>query len=173
DIRLIYEDWKLREKPYPENGGVIPDSPRDALSGILVKDKGDANLALILEMVQEKRTKIRGNGEKALKNMLDGSAELQRNISKWIRDGVCKPTLLRQIITEVTLHPEAVMTLIPFLKDESSGIRYAATALLNTRFMTLEQIELLARDLSNDTEIEIREIASATLSSLMPGKGVM
>ncbi|MDH8217332.1 hypothetical protein QIG26_28295, partial [Klebsiella pneumoniae] len=69
-------------------GGVIPDSPRDALSGILVKDKGDANLALILEMVQEKRTKIRGNGEKALKNMLDGSAELQRNISKWIRDGV-------------------------------------------------------------------------------------
>ncbi|EIX9508737.1 TPA: NACHT domain-containing protein [Klebsiella pneumoniae] len=173
DIRLIYEDWKLREKPYPENGGVIPDSPRDALSGILVKDKGGANLALILEMVQEKRTKIRGNGEKALKNMLDGSAELQRNISKWIRDGVCKPTLLRQIITEVTLHPEAVMTLIPFLKDESSGIRYAATALLNTRFMTLEQIELLARDLSNDTEIEIREIASATLSSLMPGKGVM
>ena len=143
------------------------------MSGILVKDKGDANLALILEMVQEKRTKIRGNGEKALKNMLDGSAELQRNISKWIRDGVCKPTLLRQIITEVTLHPEAVMTLIPFLKDESSSIRYAATALLNTRFMTLEQIELLARDLSNDTEIEIREIASATLSSLMPGKGGM
>ncbi|EFH8234486.1 NACHT domain-containing protein [Escherichia coli] len=173
DLGLIYDEWKFREEPYPERGGVIPDSPRDALSDILVKDKGRANVSLILDMVREKRTKIRENGEKALVNVLKESAELQAKITEWVRDGICKPALLRTIIMNVPLCHEAVMKLVPFLSDESAELRYAATELLNMQFMAREQIELFARELSNDTQVEIREIASIVLSSLTSGKGMM
>ncbi|WP_419245977.1 NACHT domain-containing protein [Serratia sp. NFX21] len=171
ELGLIYEEWKQREEPYPEDYGVIPDSPRDDLSGILVKNKDVVNnVALILDMVQEKRTKIRETGEQALLNALNEYVGLQMKISVWARYGVCKPRLLRQIITVVHLHPEAVMSLIPFLKDESAELRYAATALLNTRFIEREKIELFARELLNDTEVEIRESASIALASLHSGQ---
>lgn len=65
------------------------------------------------------------------------------------------------------------MKLVPFLSDESAELRYAATELLNMQFMAREQIELFARELSNDTQVEIREIASIVLSSLTSGKGMM
>ena len=171
ELGLIYDEWKLREEPYPEGGGVIPESPRDALSSTLVKDKGNSNVSLILDMVGEKRTKIRENGEKALMNILNGSAELQAKISEWVKDGICKPALLRTLITSVPLCREAVMKLMPFLRDESAELRYAATALLDMQSMTREQIELSARELLNDTEVEIREIASLALSSLISETG--
>jgi len=58
------------------------------------------------------------------------------------------------------------MELVPFLKHQSAELRFACMALLNRRYLNNDQIEMYARELLTDTEVEIRENALSVLSSL-------
>jgi hypothetical protein len=166
ELRLIYEDWKQLEKPSPDGIGIISDSPRDVLAQILMQNVSQDDVELILEMVQEKRSPIRNAGEKALLGALAESVDLQQNLTNWVSEGACKGKLLGKIISNINLNAKTVMELVPFLKHQSAELRFACMALLNRRYLNNDQIEMHARELLTDTEVEIRENALSVLSSL-------
>lgn len=162
DIRSIYEEWKSKEKPYPKEGGVVPDTPRDDLATILVQLYHDDD-AFLLDVLRDDRPTIRSIGLQPTLTAAAASKAMRETILSGIIDGSLEPIVLRSALAKGLYLDEEAMQVATLLRSDSAKIRYAAAPVLSVKFLPHDLVQSEATRLLADEAIDIREEASRSL----------
>jgi len=156
-LAQYYEEWKSKEKPYPENGGTIPTTPREELVKILLpfylKD-----VSFLQKMTSDCRPEIRNISFKPLVDL----AKENSIVKQWIISKVSNDNLFivcLKLAIENKVYLDDYEMILPFLSHKEPRVRYIATTILNYETIPLEIVKQHAELLLKDPVIEIREIA--------------
>lgn len=162
-LAQYYEDWKLKEKPYPENGGAVPTTPREELVKILlpfyVKD-----VSFLQKMTSDCRPEIKKLSIKPLVDL----AKKNLTVKQWIVSKVSNENLLIdcfKLAIQNKVYLDDYEMIIPFLSHIEPRVRYIATTVLYYETIPPEIVNKHAKLLLKDPVIEIREIAHNILKS--------
>jgi hypothetical protein len=158
-IQDSYIYWLKNEKPYPENGGTIPESPRDVLLPSLLKFY-NPHMLEFFEYANDKRSDINKIGQKLIFERLQSDNSFRDSFLNAISTQKLSATLLRKAITEKVNFSENQLEIITtLLKHEKAPLRLAAIHVLNEKHLTIDEIEKWLTLLSLDKEQEIRNKA--------------
>ncbi|MBO9661693.1 NACHT domain-containing protein [Dokdonella sp.] len=152
-----FEHWKSVEDPYPEGGGVIPDSPRKHLLKMMVT-KADFERARLLDLVCDPRGDV---VEVALGELLKDLATGQYvdAFLHGVANGTHKASWLRRALKAgMKLTADQTATVRRMLFAENRRLRMAALEILSLDARPVGQDPDLAR-LIKDEDPEIRELA--------------
>ncbi|MFX9108635.1 hypothetical protein ABTN44_18875, partial [Acinetobacter baumannii] len=124
-LAQYYEDWKLKEKPYPENGGAVPTTPREELVKTLlpfyVKD-----VSFLQKMTSDCRPEIRKLSVKPLVDL----AKKNLTVKQWIVSKVSNENLLIdcfKLAIQNKVYLDDYEMILPFLSHIKPRVRYIAT----------------------------------------------
>lgn len=163
-LKQYYQEWKLKEEPYPKEFGTVPDTPRVKLAEILIKFDPN-NVGLLQEMVIDDRSDIRKLVIKPLVNLAKESLSLR----KWIVEEVSENRIDLQFIEQAVaakIYEGNYDDFIILFDHQDSKIRYAAMSILEKNQLPNEIVLEKATRLLSDTVLEIREKANNILRNL-------
>lgn len=154
-----YRHWLEHEEPYPTQGGVVPRSPRAQLLSALLNIKAPGHREL-LDYASDVRSDVKEIGKAALLKRVTESEEARELIIDAAVNGAISATLLREaLLARAPFGPPQVQRLCNLLSSSDSKLRYAALGVLDSTYLTRNEIELLARARTADPEPEIRDAA--------------
>lgn len=163
--RIFFDQWKTKEKPYPKNGGAVPDSPRDDLAKILVQAFAHDH-AFLLELLVDDRSDVRDVALVAVLTAATTSPALRNSLLEDVKNGRLKPMILRTAISKGLYVGEEAMLLVSLLYSSALGVRYAALPILDVKFLPQNLVQIEATRLLTDVALDIGEGASRALRSL-------
>jgi hypothetical protein len=154
-----YDHWRKNEKPMPEGGGIVPESPRaEILKALLAIEPAD--VSTLVGHCGDRRSDVSEIGRQALTQLLRTSQQARAQFSEKASGKETSASLLRQLLQEkIPFAPGDVARLTPLLEDAEPKFRYAAISLLNTAYMSPDAITAHAQRLIGDPELEVREAA--------------
>jgi len=156
-----YQHWLSHEEPHPKDGGRVPDSPREELLALLLTVDSVSNQNL-LRYVTDERSDVQRLAETALIDRLGGNETLRGEFIESVREGEMRASLLSQALRQsVQFNETQCELIIQLLSNDDAKIRYAAMCILDLKYLPQYQIGKLAKVLSEDNELEIREKAMA------------
>lgn len=155
--------WHVHEGPYPQLGGVIPDSPRSLL--IEAMACFDACMDDVLfDALGDQRTDVRDAAVAALVRRTSESPGTGERVVDHAIGKTMPAKALHQILSKsAVLTVDDVGRLEPLLRDADPAYRRAACGLLESQYLPEEAIKEAATLLLGDPELEIRRIAGKAL----------
>jgi hypothetical protein len=162
-LAQYYEEWKLKEKPYPKNGGTVPPTPRENLVKILLPFYLE-NVTFLQKMISDCRPEIRKLSVKPLVNL----AKKNSIVKQWIVSKVSNDNLLIdcfKLAIQDKIFLDDYEMILPFLSHKEPRVRYIAMTILNYESIPVEIVNQYAELLLKDPVIEIREIAHNILKT--------
>jgi len=161
-----FEYWLANEEPYPEKGGVVPQSPREALlkalllGGVVTDDR-------LIQLSSDARSDVRGVADQAIIERANASSDTRAAIVSAALEGKLPASLLaRTLSVKTTFSPSEIARLRPFLDADDPKWRLAASKLLDPVYFDKDEICQEARKLANDSELEIRKAAQRILTNI-------
>lgn len=161
-----YQYWLNHEKPYPKDGGAIPESPRKSLLATLicVGAVSDCNL---LNYVTDIRSDVRGIAEKELVRRLNDNDPLRTKFINALTKGKVTPRVLTQAFRQSVVFTNVQCDKIAnLLSNKNAQLRFIAMEILELGCLSNEQVAGWLELLKNDDELEIREKALAIHESM-------
>ncbi|NTF82454.1 NACHT domain-containing protein [Rhizobium rhizogenes] len=158
--------WKIKEKPYPKNGGVVPNSPRVAIAEARAATKAPTyeNLKVYLT---DTRSDMRELGSKTLVTCLSGQPQLALTFLADIEEGAVSADILDKALTNgVGWKAEPIAMVNGFLNSSTKALRFAAMAVLRQEYCQPEFIRSEATRMTEDPDRQIRERAYRILDTL-------
>ena len=158
-LKESYAYWVAHEKPYPVNGGAVPDSPRAEIiqAMMLIERPLDAELLL---MANDDRSDVAEIAMPLLLERLEKSNEFRTLMLAEVMHGSIKPSILLQAINKrIVFSNQQSKVICGMMQHDEPLIRYAATKILTTDYLSKEEIQYWIKVISTDSEPEIREVA--------------
>lgn len=154
-----YAFWIENEKPYPTEGGVVPDSPREELLTALLKMKKSSDNDL-MSYLSDPRRDVRDIAEKHLASRVDEDTQLREKLISATNEKVIDPIYLTKAIKKNTaFSPLQVNSICEMINHENSKVRYAAFSILHTNYISIELLRKWLEVAMKDDNDEIRESA--------------
>lgn len=158
--------WKIKEKPYPKNGGVVPDSPRAAIAEARAEIQAPTyeNLKTYLT---DTRSDMRELGSKTLVTCLSEQPQLALTFLADIEEGAVSADILDKALTSgVAWKAEPIAKVNGFLNSSTKALRFAAMAVLRQEYCQPDFIRSEATRMTEDSDRQIKERAYRILDLL-------
>ena len=158
-LRNAFTHWLTHEKPYPREGGVVPNSPRSVLlqSLIQLSDVGDGEL---LAFCRDERSDVAGVATGALLAHLKISEEARDLLVSWIIGREVPPGLLARALRErVPFSSAHIASLMNLLEDRNAEWRLAACGLLEGGYLQENLGNGFRRAMRGDPHWQVRAAA--------------
>lgn len=167
--RTLFDEWKVKEEPYPKGGGVVPDSPRDELAKILAPAFAHDH-AFLLELLADDRPDVRTAAGESVLTAAAASQSLRTKLLEDVQSGGLEPKILREAVSRGLYLGEEVMLVARLLRSSSARVRYAALPILDVKFLTPDLVQAEGARLLSDMAMDVREGASRAMQGLKPPK---
>jgi hypothetical protein len=152
-----YAHWKKYEKPYPENGGVIPPSPRSEIVQALVQIRPLSDVELF-EMSSD--TRVRDVVAPVMRDRLSDDEGFAKELIRKVSDlEISTRPLIDALRAKKPLQKQQVESIRALLGHPNAKVRFSALGILDETYLGDEEIRALASALRDDAEAEIRERA--------------
>jgi hypothetical protein len=160
--------WQVHEKPYPKEGGAIPNSPRDAL--VTAKAAiAPPSYAEIRSLMGDSRHDVRKVGENYLVPRLSAEADERRAFLNDIIRGELASYHLRDILkAKIPLNGSDLALISDALTSNEKQIKLSAITVLEEQYFDEETSRSLAAKLTNDPDQQVRERAHSVLDAMSP-----
>lgn len=162
-VKKFYSEWLIKEEPYPIGGGTVPNTPRDELAKIIIKNNFYDG-KFIQQMILDDRPAIKKQATAPLIEYCKSSAHLRNWFIDKITSYEIAPEILKEFIVEDVFLDDARL-IVELLDNEDDNIRESALEILNTKYISNDEIKSVATRLLNDELIEIRQFAKRVLES--------
>ena len=154
-----YTFWIENEEPYPTEGGVVPDSPREELLTTLLKMKKPSDNDL-MGYLSDPRWDVRDVAKKHLASRIDEDTPLREKLISATSEEIIDPIYLSKAIKNNTaFSPLQIDSICEMINHESSKVRYAAFDVLHTNHVSNKALRKWLEVAMKDTNDEIRESA--------------
>ena len=162
-LNEAFEHWIIHEKPYLQEGGTIPDSPREALlKGML--ELGIVDDERLMNLCRDTRRDVQETAIGAFLDRIAVSEDVRASFVNEIVDKVLPASLLSKVlITKVPFSDIEVGQLRVLLEDEDPKWRLAATKLLDPSYLKSDVIQETIAKLLADSHPEVRQAATLAL----------
>lgn len=163
--RIYFEQWKTKEEPYPKKGGVIPESPREALTKILIRAFSD-DVDFLLELLADDRPDVREAAQEPTLMAAVTSGLLRARLLEGIQSSSLEPLVLRRAISNGVYRDEEALLVVRLLHSSVARVRYAALPILDLKFLPPDLVRVEGSRLLTDEAMDIREGVSRALRRL-------
>lgn len=165
-LRLIkesFEYWQENEEPYPKNGGVIPDSPRESLLLAWIKIES-LEFSQIKSLLNDDRSDVRDKAEPALKDWIESGADRFSLFLDGVLEGdISAQTLGWLLKEEISLSDTDIALVKSLLVSENNRIRYNAMSVLDSHYLDETKIIDHASKLIDDPVVQVQNLARRLL----------
>ena len=157
-LRSASSYWVEHEEPYPTSGGVVPDSPREALLRTLCRIAPPAFDELV-DLTGDPRSDVRDAAIDGVIRLAAGSSD---EISRVVESIVAKRFSARQcerlLSSDVPYRPEELMSLCGLCSDQDPSYRLVAVRrVLTHQAIDPEKALAVANSMRNDDNGNVRD----------------
>lgn len=165
ELRIFFDEWQVKEAPYPKGGGVVPESPRDELAKVLAAAFTQDH-KFLLTLLTDERPEVRSAARDHFLAEAAGSALLRSKLVEGTVTGGLRPDILRAAVLKGLYSGEEAIAVAHLLHSEDARLRYTALPILDVKYLHPDQVREECSRLLTDAELDIREGASRTLYGL-------
>jgi hypothetical protein len=163
DLVRAYDYWEEHEEPYPDKGGRVPETPRNAILEAL-SAMGHVDSDFLIRAARDRHFDVRKAAGDAVIERMRSDPGMRATLLRHVKSGSAPAGLLRDAIREGTSFSDHEKDEIAaFLESTEPRLRLAALELLRHDDEWLGRHRSLVRTLCSDPEAEIREIAETLL----------
>lgn len=161
-----YTFWTENEEPYPAEGGVVPDSPREELLTTLLKMKKPSDNDL-MGYLSDSRRDVRDVAEKHLFSRIDEDTILREKLISATSEEIIDPIYLSKAIKSNTAFSTIqIKSICSMINHDNLNVRYAAFNVLHTDLVSNKILRKWLEVAMKDTNDEIRDSAVLLESKL-------
>jgi len=158
-LHEAYTHWQKHEQSYPTSGGTVPNSPREHLLSALLKIKPPTHQQLF-EYAADVRHDVREIGTTALlKRLTDSEVAREIFVDAARNETISASLLIRALREKTPFNPSQIEQLCELLTSTNPKFRYAALNVLDSAYLARDKAESLARAMTADPDLEIRDAA--------------
>ena len=168
-LNEAFQHWMAHEKPYPQNGGVVPNSPRKTLLKGLLK-LGAVEDEALMNLCRDTRGDVRETAAGPFLERIGVSHGIRASFVNEVKTLPAR-LLSRALDAQVPFSETEVAQLCILLEDEDAKWRLASCKLLQTIYLEVEVIESLGEKLSYDSHQEVRQAAARVLKEAKTRSG--
>ena len=165
ELRTFFDEWRVKESPYPKESGTVPESPRDQLAKILAAAFTQDH-EFLLTLLTDERPEVRNAAHDHFLAEAASSALLRSKLLEGTITGSLQPNLLRAAVFKGLYSGDEAIAVARLLLSENARLRYAALPILNVKYLHSDQVRDECNRLLTDEELDIREGASRALHTL-------
>jgi len=159
-----FEFWLVNEEPYPKKGGVVPRSPRETLLKAILH-VGVVSDDRLIQLSTDTRSEVRKVVASVLTVRVDASNDTRAAfVSATLQKKLPASLLAQTLSAKTAFSPSEIKRLRPLLDADDPKWRLAGSKLLDTIYLSQDEIRLAAEKLASDSELEIRKAAQRILS---------
>ena len=165
-LRRAFEYWAINEQPYPESGGVVPDSPRGALYCAL-RAIDNFKFNELAELAMDRRSDVSGLAMQDLLNLVSGSDD-DRNqlVGELCKKRFSLALCAKFLDVSIPYSQDNLTALCALLKDVNPGYRRVAIRVLSHPNMDQAKAQRLAIQRKDDADGTVRDAAYKCLDTL-------
>ena len=164
-----FQHWMAHEKHYPQNGGVIPNSPRKTLLKGLLK-LGAVDDEAFMNLCRDTRGDVRETAAGPFLERIGVSDGIRASFVNEVK--TLPARLLSQAFdAQVPFSATEVDQLRILLEDEDAKWRLASCKLLQTIYLEAEVLKSLGEKLSCDSHQEVRQAVARVLKDAKTRSG--
>jgi hypothetical protein len=160
-LRSAYQHWQVTEEPYPVDGGVIPDSPREWIIKALLKSSVLTDDELF-EMVNDRRSDVQTAVTAEILSRTRTVEVFRKSLLAKTESAAIPNRLLIDALREK--QPFSMEEIDMILRMTGSGnpkVRYATFGIFDPIYLGADVISEYLAALAKDSETEIRSRAIA------------
>jgi hypothetical protein len=165
ELRAFFDEWRVKEAPYPKESGAVPESPRDELAKILAA-AFTQDYKFLLTLLRDERPGVRNAARCHFLAEAAGSALLRSKLLEETVTGGLRPDLLREAVFKGLYSGEEAIAVARLLRSEDARLRYSALPVLDEKYLHPDQVRDECCRLLTDEELDIREEVSRALRGL-------
>ena len=157
-VRLASSYWAEHEEPYPENGGTIPDSPREALLRTLCRIDRPAFEELV-GLTVDPRSDVRDAAIDGIIGLANDSSEekskvVESILAKWFSSKQCEKLLS----SDIPYRPEELLRLCGLCSDQDASYRSVVVRrVLTHHAIDPEKALAVANSMRGDDDGNVRD----------------
>lgn len=165
-LNEAYDYWLQHEGPYPNKGGVIPESPRGEILTLMI-EVGAVGDDLLFEAAKDPRSEVSQLAKKALLLEFSMSEVARNELVRRLQSGEALDSLLRDCLrTRIPFSEQDVQSIAELLESERPQTRYAAADILDLQYLPPSVIEKWVGKLSSDSYQHLRDKGHERLTAL-------
>ncbi len=162
-IKEAFAYWQEHEEPYPKNGGVIPDSPREGLLAAWIKIE-PLEFSQIKSLLNDDRSDVRDKAKHALKDWIERDKDrFAAFIADLLKGDINAQTLGWLLKEEVLLSAADIALVENILTSKSERLRYNAMTILASHYLNETKIIDHANKLIDDPVEQVQSLARRLL----------
>lgn len=151
-----YNHWQEHEEPYPQDSGVVPESPRASLLKTMEKLAPSTDAELIA-LLLDSRSDLKNIAKSEMQKRLVMSDDCRETFLESIQSHPkLAPTLGSALRDKVPFSTRQIDTILEMLHSKVPEIRFAAMGTLDEHYIPAEKIRTWCLKLRKDTEVDIR-----------------
>jgi len=158
-LRSAYAHWQVHEQPYPVEGGVVPESPREEIvkallvSSVLTDDE-------LFQIASDRRPDVQGAVKASILDRIRTNEAFRRAFLVRTKDAsVPNRILIDALRNKQPLSADEIAIILAMSSSPSPKVRYASLGVLNEGYLAADVIAKYLDVLVGDREQEIRERA--------------
>ena len=168
-LNEAFQHWRAHEKPYPQKGGVIPNSPRKTLLKGLLK-LGAVEDEALMTLCRDTRGDVRETAAGPFLERIGVSHCIRASFANEVKTLPAR-LLSRALDAQVPFSTTEVELLRILLEDEDAKWRLASSKLLQPIYLEAEVIKSLGEKLSCDSHLEVRQAVARALEETKSRSG--
>ena len=165
-LRQAFEYWTINEQPYPENGGVVPDSPRKALYCVL-RTIDNFKFDELAELAMDRRHDV---SELAMQDIVDLVSRSDDDRNQLVGELCAKrfrPLRCAELLdVSIPYSQDNLTALCALLEDSDPAYRRVAIRVLSHPNMDRVEAMRLATQMKDDADGTVRDAAYRYLDTL-------
>ena len=160
-LNEAFQHWTAHEKPYPQHGGVIPNSPRKTLLKGLLK-LGAVDDEALMNLCRDTRGDVRETATSPFLERIGVSDGIRASFVNEVK--TLPPRLLSRVLdAKVPFSVTEVAQLCILLEDEDAKWRLASSKLLQPIYLEAEVFKYYGEKLSRDSYQEVRQAVARVI----------
>ena len=165
-LRQAFDYWTINEQPYPENGGIVPDSPRKELYCVL-RDIDNFKFNELAELAMDRRSDVSGL---AMQDLVDLVSESDDGRTQLVGELCAKRFSIARcakfLDVSIPYSQNNLTALCALLEDVNPDYRRVAIRVLSHPNMDQEEALRLATQMKDDADGTVRDAAYKCLDTL-------
>lgn len=170
-LKEAYDYWLENEGAYPTAGGVIPESPRGEILTLLIQENAVSRSDLFAA-AQDPRSDVSKPATDALLKVFSLEELARDELVSRVQSGEILDNLLTDSLhSHIPFSEPNIQSIAKLLESERPQTRYAATGVLDLRYLAAGEIKKWAEKLKSDSFQHLRDKGFESLIALKHSTG--